>query len=185
MLLVDRPVHVAVELVLAERRDARLRREPRRGRRRRNREPAPGELRVENRDRDGADVGRRQTERRREPRGGAVAVRQLDGDDRERQAVVERRAVALARALVRREEEELVLHDGAAERAAELFTFEDGARTPGRVEEEIVGVQRVVADEGVDVAVELAPARLRDGLDVAARVAALRRVVERSEERRV
>ena len=145
---------------------------------RRYRELARRQPRVEYRDRDGADVRRRNPERGREPRGRAVRVRELRRNYRKRQTVVERRAVALARALIRREEESLLANDRPADGSAELVARQYGAGASRGVEEVVVCVQSVVAKELVYVAVIARAARLRDRLDVAARVTPLRRVVE-------
>src|SRR5271165_173240 len=89
-------------------------------------------------------------------------------------------ATLLAGALVVDEEEaEFFLDHGSAEAAAEDVLLHDGAAFACGVEEEVVGVELVVAEEFVGVAVHGAGATLQDGVDVAAAVAALAGVVER------
>jgi hypothetical protein len=78
-------------------------------------------------------------------------------------------AEAIAEAFVGKEEEVLVLADGAAEAAAELVALEFGAA--GGVKE-VAGVEVVVAVEVVEAAVELVGAGLGERVDLSAGVAA-------------
>ena len=71
----------------------------------------------------------------------------------------------LARALVIGEEEGLVVDDRAAGRAAELVLVERRARQAGRIGEEVVGVEIVVAQKLEDRAVKLIGAALDGGVD--------------------
>jgi hypothetical protein len=78
-------------------------------------------------------------------------------------------------ALVIEEVERLVFDDRAAHCAAELMLAEIGLRPSGAVVEEVVGVERVVAEEFEDAAVRLVGARLDLQVDDAAeRMAELR-----------
>ena len=180
MLLREVVIEVRIELILAKRRERRDRRQTCRRRGRRDGELTVRQLRVEQRDDERIDVDRRHAEGCGETGRRAVAVSQTDGDHRKRQAVVERCAVALARALIRTEEEEAIFHERAAERAAKLIAREHRLGPARRFQKEVVRIQRAVAEKLIDVAVIVLPAGARHSFDVAARVAPLRSVVERS-----
>ena len=68
--------------------------------------------------------------------------------------------------------------DRAAEAGAENVLLDQRARLALAIEEEVVGIENVVAEELVGIAVKLATAGFKNGVDIAAAVAALAGVVE-------
>ena len=92
-----------------------------------------------------------------------------------------RETAALASALIVHEEvAELLVADGTTETCAENILLYRGPRLAFAIQEKFVGVENIVAKKFVGIAVELAGAGLQNGIDVAAAVAALAGVVERS-----
>ena len=81
--------------------------------------------------------------------------------------------------VVHEEKAVFFLPDGPAQAASEDVLFDRGLGLAGSVEEEIVGVEDVVAEVFVDIAMKILCARFQNGVDVAAAVAALARVIER------
>src|ERR1041385_2081996 len=70
--------------------------------------------------------------------------------------------------------------DRPADADAEDILLQDGARLTAGIEEIIVGIERVVAEELIGVSVKLAGSGLKNGIDISAAVAALTGVVKRS-----
>jgi hypothetical protein len=121
--------------------------------------------------------------------GGAERVGNAGGVARSRQrgqaGIVDLRArrkgAALARALVIDEEKaELLVDHRAANAAAENVLLHRGTRLAGGVVEVFVGVEDVVSEEFVHIAMDFAGAAAQYGVDVAAAVASLGGVVKRS-----
>src|SRR4029077_2231263 len=91
------------------------------------------------------------------------------------------KAAALPSALVVDEEKaEFVFHHRSAEAAAKNILLHGRTRQAFAIQEEVVGVEDVIAEEFIGVAVKFAGAGLQNGVDVAATVAALAGVIERS-----
>ena len=82
-----------------------------------------------------------------------------------RHRVVEDQALALAHAFVAGEEERALAHERTAERAAELLPLQ----LLGLAREEVARIEGIVAHEVEQRAVELIGARLRRGVQRAAR----------------
>ena len=162
----DVVIHVHVELVFAEARDSAEGRTDGSGgrcsggRRSRTRngelsaQRAAGESLLEQGTADGIE---RHPELRRKvvERCVAPVIGQSRRKVGESQAVAQGSAIALARALVGDKKERLVLDNMAAKSAAELVALKDRSRAPFGVHEEVVGIEDVVAEEFVHVAVEL------------------------------
>ena len=102
--------------------------------------------------------------------------RQRRADQRSR-----RKAAALPCALIIHKEETGLrfLADGPTEAAAEDVLFHRRTRLCSTIQEILVCIQRVVAEELVNISVERPRTRLQDGVDIAPAVATLRSVVER------
>ena len=91
-----------------------------------------------------------------------------------------RETATLASALiVDKEVAKLLLADGTAQAAAKNILLHGRARLALAIQKEFVGVENVVAEKLVGIAVILAGAGLENSVDVAAAVAALAGVVER------
>src|SRR5262249_866822 len=91
-----------------------------------------------------------------------------------------RKSAALTSALaVDAEAAELFLDPRTAEAAAKDVLLDRRTRLAGGVQEVVVGVEHVVAEVFVGVAVQLASAGFQDGIDVAAAIAALAGVIKR------
>src|SRR5438067_1439521 len=92
-----------------------------------------------------------------------------------------RDAVPLARALVAAEEKQLVRLDRSAQRTSELILFQYLFGGVGRktvaIEEEVVGIERFIAEELERASVELIGARLRDQIHIGAGVPPITRIV--------
>jgi hypothetical protein len=137
---------------------------------------------VEERERHGIETSHAARQTARKEVGDERIFRTVERNRRDARANdgTGRIAAALASALVVDEEEAGFFRaDGPAETAAEDVLLENGARLAAGVEEVFVGVENVIAEKLVSVAVELARTGLENGVDVAAAVAALSGVVER------
>ena len=87
---------------------------------------------------------------------------------------------ALPRTLIIQEEESnLLLNHRAADASAENILLNGRALLAAGVQEELVGVEHIVAEIFVHVSVKRARARLQDRVDIAAAVATLAGVVQR------
>src|SRR5882724_574472 len=92
-----------------------------------------------------------------------------------------RETAALPRALiVEKEKAVFFCADGPAHAATKNVLLYGWARLAIAVQEVLIGIEHVVAEELVHVAVKILGARFEDGVDVAAAVAALAGVVQRS-----
>src|SRR5262249_47885435 len=123
----------------------------------------------------------RQTTRKKAGNEGALGTIERNGRDSGADESARRFAAALASALVVHEKEAgLFSADRSPKACAKNVLLEHRTRLTGGIQEIVVGVQCVVAEELVGVAVELARTGLQYGIDVAAAVASLGGVIKRS-----
>src|SRR5262249_30976354 len=117
-----------------------------------------------------------------------VLTRKQSEQSRSRSIIGERRGsdltgaawvqtVTLAGSLIRGEEEKLVFHDRAAEIETKLILFELRPGLPRIVAEESVGIQRIVAEEFPQSAMELVRTGLSHHIYVGACIAPVRCII--------